>query len=273
MTQFSDFIDGHLLIDLPLQGATFTWSSGRESVTLSRLDRFLISGDWEEKFPDVTQAALVRVTSDHVPLVLDCGGMRSRRTPFCFENMWLRAEDFQGKVQSWWEEAVFTGSNSYVLAKKFQILKSELKKASHGISTLSKSVLLGDFAEIATMEEISWRQKSRALWLKEGGCNTKFFHRLANAHRRYNNIGRIRVNGLELRKEDEVRGGIVSFYQQLYTETLEWRPKLDGLHFDAISTLDSDMLEIPFSEEEVLKALSSCYGDKAPGQTNSLCGF
>ncbi|XP_059635931.1 uncharacterized protein LOC132278132 [Cornus florida] len=128
MTQFSDFIDGHLLIDLPLEGATFTWSSGRDPVTLSRLDRFLNFGDWEEKFPDVTQAALVRVTSDHEPLVLDCGGMTSRRTPFRFENMWLRAEDFQGKVQSWWGEATFTGSTSYVLAKKFQILKYELKK-------------------------------------------------------------------------------------------------------------------------------------------------
>ncbi|XP_059658873.1 uncharacterized protein LOC132305216 [Cornus florida] len=113
ITQFSNFIDGNLLIDLPLEGATFTWSSGK---------------DPEEKFPDVTQSALVRVMSDHVPLVLDCGGMRSRRTPFRFENMWLRVEDFQGKVQSWWEATTFTGSTSYVLAKKFQILKSELKK-------------------------------------------------------------------------------------------------------------------------------------------------
>ncbi|XP_059669248.1 uncharacterized protein LOC132314393 [Cornus florida] len=254
MDQFSDFINEYLLVDLPIEGATYTWSNGRDPITLSRLDKILISGDWEDKFPDVVQAMLERVTSDHVHLVLDCGGLCSQTFPFRFENMWLRSDDFQGKVSSWWE-----GVTSLEIDR--------LEEARRDMESLHsrRASCRAVFAEIASMEEISWQQKSRALWLKEGDRNTKFFHQLANAHRRSNHIGRIRVDGEELWREEEVHNGVASFYQKLYTESLVWRPKLDGLHFEAISELDKDRIENPFTEEEVLKALSSCNGDKALG--------
>jgi hypothetical protein len=44
-------------------------------------------------------------------------------------------------------------------------------------------------------EEVKWRQKSRALWLKEGDKNTKKFHRVANSHHRYNHVESLSING------------------------------------------------------------------------------
>jgi hypothetical protein len=38
------------------------------------------------------------------------------------------------------------------------------------------------------MEEVSWRQKSEVLWLKEGDKCTKFFHSIAKSNRRYNSL-------------------------------------------------------------------------------------
>lgn len=62
-------------------------------------------------------------------------------------------------------------------------------------------------SRLAIMEEISWRQKSRAVWLREGDRNTKFFHRLANSHRRHNFIGKLEVQGEEV--ETSIRWDLV----------------------------------------------------------------
>ena len=52
-----------------------------------------------------------------------------------------------------------------------------------------------DYKYWSLLEEVSWRQKSRELWLKEGEKNTQFFHRMANSHRRRNFIKKVRING------------------------------------------------------------------------------
>jgi hypothetical protein len=84
------------------------------------------------------------------------------------------------------------------------------------------------------LEEMSWRQQSKALWLKEGDKCTKFFHRVANANRRNNFIEPLLVNGSISSDQTEIRDHIVNFYDKLIIEQFYWRPKLDGLAFDSI---------------------------------------
>ena len=67
------------------------------------------------------------------------------------------------------------------------------------------------------MDETSWGQKSREVWLKEGDRNIRFFHKIAHSHKRRNNINKIRINGEWLIGESEIRQGVVEAFKNLLT--------------------------------------------------------
>ena len=122
----------------------------------------------------------------------------------------------------------------------------------------------GDIEQLASLEEIPWRQKSRALYVKEGDNNTRFFHRLANSHRNASQIKRIEVDGVLYEDEPDVRSQLVFFYQGLFKETEVGRPTMDGLDFACIEEGERSSLEKEFTKEEVTQVLREMEGDKAP---------
>ena len=115
------------------------------------------------------------------------------------------------------------------------------------------------------LREISWRQKSRVLWLKEGDNNTKYFHKMANSNRRRNYMHRVEVDGIVHETDKEIRDNVVSFYEDLYQEKESWRPSVDGLDFNSFGAAESSHLEHNFDREEVFQVLKELQGDKALG--------
>ncbi|RVW75069.1 hypothetical protein CK203_055996 [Vitis vinifera] len=75
------------------------------------------------------------------------------------------------------------------------------------------------YAKWVDLEETHWRQASRELWLKEGDRNTDYFHRMASAHRRANYMDKIKINGVRLTEEQEIREGVVNAFQQQLSES------------------------------------------------------
>ena len=91
---------------------------------------------------------------------------------------------------------------------------------------------------------------------KEGDSNTKFFHCMTNARRRGNFISSLTVRGLRLNKEEEFKEGIWSYFKSLFEEPLARRLDVESGFFKILDSLDNEILERQFSEEEVSKALS-----------------
>ena len=226
MFTFLDFIENNSLIDLPLEGASFTWFRDSGLPSMLRIDTALVSLDWEEHFENVSQRVLPRVLLDHCPFLLEVGVVRYGRSAFKFENIWLKVKGFVDRVKQWWDGYSFAGSPSFILAQKLKALKADLKKWNReefgdlafrkknmltelmgldvreelvGLSNeeqICRLQLKRDIEQLASLEETSWRQKSRALYVKEGGNNTWFFHRLANSHRNTDQIKRFEVDGV-----------------------------------------------------------------------------
>ncbi|KAK1307219.1 hypothetical protein QJS10_CPA10g01397 [Acorus calamus] len=71
-------------------------------------------------------------------------------------------------------------------------------------------------SHILKLEEKEWCQKSKALWLKEGDGNTKYFHKFANQRRRMNNLARITVGEEMLTEDGQIKDRLVRHFQEAF---------------------------------------------------------
>ena len=193
MRRFFEVIEELSLKDLPFSGGQCTWYGGLNSQVASRLDRFLVSNEWEDHFSGVFQCVLLKIVSDHCPISLEGGGegVKKGKTPFRFENMWLLSNEFKELVREQWTRYSIAGSNSHCLVEKLKALKRDLRKRNKDVfgnvsarkseafsriqfwdSKESVNPLsfveaeaqmrdLEEYKNCVLMEETFWRQKSR----------------------------------------------------------------------------------------------------------------
>ena len=86
-------------------------------------------------------------------------------------------------------------------------------------------------------------------------------------------MDRIKVNGIWLLEEQEVRTGIAGAFKQLLTEDSEWKADKGGLNLNQINQQEADTLEFPFTEDEVHSALMDMNGTRLQVRMASLWPF
>ena len=71
----------------------------------------------------------------------------------------------------------------------------------------------------------------------------------------------------------EVTNQVVQFYKNLYKETEQWRPFVEGLEFDRIGNMERLWLERKFERDEILQVVSDLDENKAPGPDEFTMAF
>ncbi|XP_077228643.1 uncharacterized protein LOC143861640 [Tasmannia lanceolata] len=203
----------------------------------------------------------------------------------------------------WWVSHQADGAADVVIREKLRAVKKKLKDWNSNrlgersgrklwLSDRIREISLADEEEIATeekltelglhkdehkhlllQEEILWRQKSRAVWLKEVDKNTAYFHSIASARRRNNHIAAIEVDGVSSFNRGVITKEILDFFKSLYFLEDIVRPVLDDVQFKVLDEQSMSVLERPFSDEEVEAGVFSMDRDKAPGPDGFCLAF
>ncbi|KAL4384703.1 hypothetical protein GQ457_15G026010 [Hibiscus cannabinus] len=172
---FQNFLFDCGLRDLGFQGPSFTWSRG---CTHARVDRMICNTLWDECFPESSVIHLLRMRSDHRPL-LRVGHSHRSHLPCNFK--------------------YFTGWQHHVDFDQMFDLQVELEG-------------------ILDQDEQLWRQKSRVDWVTKGDRNTTYFHRKANQCKVRNTIHSLQiVDGSRCDDISVLREEACRYFRPLFT--------------------------------------------------------
>eukprot|EP00253_Pinus_taeda_P009779 PITA_09779 len=290
------------LIDIPPSSPSHTWDNGRSgaSYIAKRLDRVVLQSDI------ITLLGLPSVSvgsdsiSDHRPIFIQWRQKEFRQHfPFKYDHSFIEDPDFSLMVSSAWRESLSTDPSSsfhmrmvYIRSKvkSWQIAKkrknrSELMNIQQlldqlhsardpNIMTFHMRSQLFDLSRrklhLLKLEESSWRLKSRALWLRLGDRNTKFFHRFATFRRQANAIWRIKDgNGGFIYTQQDISNAAVAHFKSQYSKGLGcafqdilWGIELYPAMFD--ESINDSIYQL-VTEDELLKVLKAFSKDKCPG--------
>ncbi|KAL9438929.1 hypothetical protein AB3S75_024574 [Citrus x aurantiifolia] len=118
-------------------------------------------------------------------------------------------------------------------------------------------------------EEMYWKQRSRADWIREGDKNTKYFHSRATSRKRKNKIWGIENNqGKWIKEKNEVDKEFCEYFQDLFSSLNHTKAQMDaaleGMKLKVTEEMN-DRLAEPFTAEDISEALAQMCPTKAPG--------
>ncbi|XP_022041207.1 uncharacterized protein LOC110943781 [Helianthus annuus] len=246
---FNQFIESAVLFEYNMGGRQFTYRSDNGQ-KMSKLDRFLVSMDFRDIWPDAAVIALNNVASDHCPVVLSTIPCNFGPIPTRIFNSWLELPGFVEFVHQQCAVFRFTGPADLGLGVKLKWLKKKakewvlsLKEKQRGqyadnVNKLEALELVAETRNL-TEEEIETRaqcknfvvetdrlknmdlkQKSRVKWAVEGDENTAYFHGIINANTTNNRISGLRIQGEWTNNPVLIKDYVADFFCDRFSEPM-----------------------------------------------------
>jgi len=154
----NSLINFYGLRELNMSGGIYTWSNNQEPPTLVKLDRILITSNWEDIFPQATVKKLPREVSDHNPLILFSGQCKkSSHIQFKFELSWIDNPDFIQGVGKIWEKPCKAKTPLDKIQQKLKLVKQYFKGWGFNLQgelRKKRKIIQGELSAMEEIEEI-----------------------------------------------------------------------------------------------------------------------
>ncbi|XP_057432140.1 uncharacterized protein LOC130724887 [Lotus japonicus] len=238
------------LLDIPLAGRKFTWQRLNNRAR-SRIDRFLVSSEWNSCWNNCSQLVLNRDISDHCPLLLRQCFQNWGPKPFRVLNCWLQDPRITGVVDSFWKEATVNGWGAYVLKEKLKRLKGKLKQWNRDVFGDLKLRWERAVQLINELDAIEEEEGPSQADVEERKELLNEFWAVLKHHERANSIVGLLIDGVWEENPGNIKKEAMIFFENKFRSE-EWdRPTLDGVQFKRLSQGDNTLLLSTFSEEEI----------------------
>uniref|UniRef100_A0A453KWR1 Reverse transcriptase domain-containing protein n=1 Tax=Aegilops tauschii subsp. strangulata TaxID=200361 RepID=A0A453KWR1_AEGTS len=113
--------------------------------------------------------------------------------------------------------------------------------------------------------EMKWLQRYKDKEIKDGDCNTKYYHAKVNGRRRKNRILSLEQEEGVIEGKDNLIRYITDFYKKLFGQPDTFSINLNILGGQAITREHADTLVKPFSMEELQAVVFGMEKNKSPG--------
>nr|XP_009620919.1 uncharacterized protein LOC104112639 [Nicotiana tomentosiformis] len=260
---FAFYVNSCELFDTGHTGSPFTWWNGRanEECIFKRLDRIFVNQKFNSLFPRIDVEHLIRIGSDHAPLLMTCGeDVAHFIKPFRFLNFWTTHESFNAVVkQNWIADFV---DDPFLMIKEI-LFKEEPTTENRIILQQAQAAQ----KRYLSFEEQYGKQKASMKWFAEGDRNTTFFHNHVKGKRQKLQLKKIQnAKGDWFDAQEGIGNTATTFFQAQFTEEgqLTNTELLNNVPSMISNAQNRELCRFP-TIEEAKNAVTALSGDSASG--------